>query len=253
MIKTNRNQQQGSTKTSVFKLVNRPTMVESGYAQVISTISHELRTPVSILKSNIQILRMFSFEIDQELKDESLAMCEESVENIVHFLDDIQLLNSAGKTDIEPAFSNFNVKRIMYKQFVELGRQNLDCSRVSVHWDLDTPVVHSDLSFIQRILYNLLSNALKFSRDAIEVSISQNHQKLIISVADSGIGIPEEDIELIFKPFYRSENVKRRPGLGLGLAIVSTLSKCLRGEIYVSSILDQGTTLKIILPYETPK
>lgn len=253
MIKTNRNQPQGASRATAFKLVNRPTMVESGYAQVISTISHELRTPVSILKSNIQMLRMFNFEIDQELKDESLAMCEESVENIVHFLNDIQLLNSAGKTDIVPEISDFNVKRIMHKQFVELGRQNLDSSRISVHWDLGVTVISSDLSFLQRILYNLLSNALKFSRDAVQVSISSNHQKLILSVSDMGVGIPEGDIEMVFKPFYRSGNAQKRPGLGLGLAIVSTLSKCLRGEIYVSSILDQGTTMKIILPHETAK
>ena len=253
MIKTNRNQKDGLSKTSVFKLINRPTMVESGYAQVISTISQELRTPVSILKSNIQMLRMFSFEIDQELKDESLSMCEESIENIVHFLEDIQLLNSAGKTNIDPSFSNFNVKRIMHNQFVDLGRQNLNSSRVSVHWELADNFITSDLAFIQRILFNLLSNALKFSRDDVHVYITNGHKKLNITVSDNGIGIPDEDVELIFKPFYRSENTKRSPGLGLGLAIVSTLSKCLRGEIYVSSSLDLGTTIKVSLPYEIAK
>jgi K+-sensing histidine kinase KdpD len=228
-------------------------MVESGYAQVISTISHELRAPVSILKSNIQLLRMFSFEIDKELKDESLAMCEESVENIVHFLEDIQLLNSAGKTTIDPSFSNFNVKRIMHNQSVDLGRQNLNFSRVSVHWDLEDNFITSDLAFIQRIVFNLLSNALKFSREDVQVSISNSRKKLNITVNDNGIGIPDDDVELIFKPFYRSENAKRSPGLGLGLAIVSTLSKCLRGEIYVSSSLYMGTTIKVILPYEIAK
>lgn len=253
MIKTNRNQKVEVSNTSVFKLINRPTMVESGYAQVISTISHELRTPVSILKSNIQMLRMFSFEIDQELKDESLSMCEESVENIVHFLEDIQLLNSAGKTTIDPSITNFNVKRIMHNQFVDLGRQNLNCSRVSVHWDMEHNFISSDLGFIQRILFNLLSNALKFSRGDVQVFISNSHKKLNITVSDNGMGIPEADVELIFKPFYRSENAKRSPGLGLGLAIVSTLSKCLRGEIYVSSSLEQGTSIKVIVPYETAK
>lgn len=253
MIKANRNQIGGVSKTSVFKLINRPTMVESGYAQVISTISHELRTPVSILKSNIQMLRMFSFEIDKELKEESLSMCEESIENIVHFLEDIQLLNSAGKTTIDPTFASFNAKRIMHNQFVDLGRQNLNSSRVMVHWDLEDNNIISDLAFIQRILFNLLSNALKFSRDDVQVYISTGLKKLIVTVDDNGIGIPDKDVELIFKPFYRSENAKRSPGLGLGLAIVSTLSKCLRGEIYVSSSMDMGTTIKVILPYETAK
>lgn len=250
MIKTNKKSSVPNPGTAIFKLINRPTMVESGYAQVLSTISHELRTPVSILKSNIQILRMFSYQIDQQLKDESLAMCEESVENIVHFLDDIQLLNSAGKTEIVPNISTFSVKRLMHRQYIDLERQNLDCSRISIQWDLGQRAITSDLDFLQRILFNLLSNALKFSRDAVHVQIS-THQKLVITVSDSGIGIPDGDAELIFKPFFRSENAKRRPGLGLGLAVVSTLSKCLRSEIYVSSALFEGTTVKIVVPYSS--
>lgn len=240
-----------SQKIAVLRLVNRPTMIESGYTKVIGTISHELRTPVSILKSNIQILRMFNFEIDQRLKDESLKMCEESIENIVHFLEDIQLLNSAGKTEIIPEFSNFMIKRILEDIQTDLSRQNLDPARVKAKWDIEQPVINSDLDFLKRIMFNLLSNALKFSRYDVDLSISARNKKLSLTVADEGIGIPEEDMELVFKPFYRCENAKRRPGLGLGLAVVSTLSKSLRGEIYLGSTLDQGTTIKVVIPYES--
>jgi signal transduction histidine kinase len=177
----------------------------------------------------------------------------ESVENIVHFLEDIQLLNSAGKTTIDTSFTNFSVKRIMHNQFVDLGRQNLNCSRIKVNWDLEDNSIISDLGFVQRIMFNLLSNALKFSRESVQLSITTRHRKLSITVNDSGIGIPEEDTELVFKPFYRSENAKRSPGLGLGLSIVSTLSKCLRGEIYVSSALFAGTTFKIVIPLASAK
>jgi len=253
MIKPERNQKNVGFKTSVFKLVNRPSMIDSGYAQVIRTISHELRNPVSVLKSNIQILKMFSYDVDQELKEESLSMCEESVDNIVRFLDDIQLLNAAGKVEIIPEISDFRVKRIMENQLVELAKQGLDCERLSVSWNLSANTITSDLAFIKRIVFNLLSNALKFSREPVTANISLNNDKLTINVSDSGIGIPEEDIELIFNPFYRSNNVKRLPGIGLGLAIVSTLSKSLRGAIYISSVLDEGTAVKIILPVEVVK
>jgi signal transduction histidine kinase len=250
MIKPNKNQENGEFNTSVFKLVNRPSMVDSAYTPVIRTISHELRNPVSILKSNIQILRMFSYEVDQELKEESLSMCEESIDNIVRFLDDIQLLNSAGRTDINTEISEFRVKRIMENQLVELAKQGLDCERLTVKWDLAANTISSDLKFIQRIAFNLLSNALKFSREEVKANFTINREKLIITVSDFGIGIPEEDTELIFKPFYRSQNVKRIPGLGLGLAVVSTLSKSLRGEIYISSVPESGTAVKIILPVD---
>ena len=233
-----------------LKLIDHLAFEGQGYQQIISTISHELRTPISILKSNIQILRTFSFDIDEVLKEESITMCEESVENMIRFLDNIQSLNSFIKSGLNPSYSSFSIKQITYKLFLELGRVNLDYNRVSIQWELEVVKMTSDLTFLRKIVYNLLSNALKFSKEDVNLMITANQKQLIIAVQDRGIGIPEEETESVFNPFYRAANVKKIPGAGLGLAMVNILTNSLGGQIYLSSFMNKGTTFKIILPYD---
>jgi len=220
------------------------------YQQIISTISHELRTPVSILKSNIQILKNFSYDIDEVLKDESIVMCEESVENMIRFLDNIRSLNSFINFGIHPGYSYFNIKQIVYKMFIQLGKMNLNYNRITLQWEMEVHKITSDLLFLKQILYNLLSNALKYSDDEVNLIITANRKQLIITVKDRGIGIPEKEIELVFNPFHRAANVRKISGAGLGLAMVNILTDSLGGQIYLSSTINMGTTLQIIIPYE---
>ncbi len=233
-----------------MKLIGLLAFEVQDYQQIISTISHELRTPVSILKSNIQILKSFSFNIDEVLKDESIVMCEESVENMIRFLDNIRSLNSFIHSGIHPGYSSFNIKQIVYRLFVELAKMNLNYSRITVQWELEVQKITSDLLFLRQILYNLLSNALKYSDDEVNLIITANRKQLIITVKDRGIGIPEKEIELVFNPFHRAANVKKISGAGLGLAMVNILTDSLGGQIYLSSTINMGTTMQIIIPYE---
>lgn len=241
-----------ASKTALLRLINSPEIVDSGYSQIISTISHELRTPISILKLNIQLFKEFKSNKQERIRHQSISMCEDSIENIIGFLDNIQLLNTVTKSELLPNYSTFNIKRILHRQNSELAKINLDFSRVSCRFDLSTKSIYSDLAFLQRILTNLLSNALKFSSDKVLLAVSVDNQSVILVVEDSGIGIPEEEIDSIFKPFIRGSNIQRKSGVGLGLSIVYSLTKSLGGKVYITSILNRGTTIKIILPHEIP-
>lgn len=245
-----KSQQKQKSNQKDFKLVKKSNLKDIRYTQIINTIAHELSTPISILKSNIQLFKDFNFTVDPAIKDESLILCEESVENMIQFIDNIRLLNSAINTKILPTFSKFNAKKVMHRQYVEMDRLNLDYSRISIHYDLAVKVITSDLSLLRQIVANLLSNALKFSKEKVFLFISTNQKQISILVQDSGIGIPEEEIKMVCNPFFRAINAKKKPGVGLGLAIVSTLTKSLKGNLYVSSTINQGTTVKILLPYE---
>jgi len=236
---------------SGLKLLSRRRSGSAEYQQIISSISHELRTPVAILKSNIQFLKEFSFDMDQEIKDESISMCEESIENVVSFLDNIQLINTTAKGQIVASFSFFKLKQMMQKVNVELEKQNLSYKRIAVQWDMDYSEVYSDAVLVRQILTNLCSNALKFSNGDVKLLLKTTSQELTIKIQDAGIGIPEEETELVFNPFYRASNARRIPGYGLGLAIVSSLTDFLGGKIYLSSIVRVGTDIKIIIPCET--
>lgn len=222
------------------------------YKQIISTISHELRTPMAIIKSNIQLLRKFSYTIDPSILEESFSLCDESVDQVSQFLDKIQLLNSANKSRIQPNYSFFRVKRIIHHLYSRLAQNNLDYQHIELHWDLTDHEIRSDKKFLNQILFKTVSNALKFSTGKVLLIISASHGRLSMIVQDWGIGIAEKEIELIFQPFYRASNVKYISGTGLGLAIVHSLVERLGGGIQVCSELGKGTTIQINIPYELP-
>ncbi len=246
---TDKNNQ--AIETGVLKLIHRRRAGSIEYQQIISSISHELRTPVAILKSNIQFIKEFSSDMEPDIKDESISMCEESIESIVAFLDNIQLINKAAKSQIIPSFSLLKQKNLLQQVNVELEKQNLNYKRISVHLSTPLSEIYSDPMLIKQILLNLCTNALKFSSGEVNLFLKTTSHEFIIKIQDSGIGIPEEETDLVFNPFHRAANARRIPGYGLGLAIVSSLTDYLGGKIYQSSIVGQGTSFKIIIPCET--
>lgn len=224
--------------------------IDSGYNSIISTISHELRTPVAIIKSNIQLLRKFCYNIDHSVLEESFSLYEESVDDIQQFLDKIQLVNNAHKLRIAPIRSSFRVKTIVHHLYSKLAQHGYDYQRIVLQWDLMDNEITSDKNYLSQILSHILSNALKFSEKKVHLTISTVNGGTSITVQDSGIGIPEDEVNSVFQPFYRASNAKHVSGAGLGLAIVYTFVEKLGGKIFVSSSIDKGTTIKIIISNE---
>lgn len=116
-----------------------------------------------------------------------------------------------------------------------------------MHSGEDT-TAHLDPSMLKHIVTNLLSNAIKFSGEQTVVSLrtSRSGTQLTIAVQDSGIGIPEDDRQNLFKRFFRSSNVTNIQGTGLGLHIVAKYTELLNGKIACDSQLGKGTTFTII-------
>jgi signal transduction histidine kinase len=224
--------------------------IDYGYNSIISTISHELRTPVAIIKSNIQLLRKFCYNIEHSILEESFSLCEESVDDVQQFLDNIQLVNNANKVRIVPICSSFRVKAIVHHLYSKLAQHGYDYQRIVLQWDLKDYEITSDKNYLSQILSHILSNALKFSEKKVYLTISTVNGDISITVQDSGIGIPEDEVNSVFQPFYKASNAKHVSGAGLGLAIVYSFVEKLRGKILVSSSIDTGTTIKIIISNE---
>jgi signal transduction histidine kinase len=155
------------------------------------------------------------------------------------------------KSQIIPSLSLFKLKNLIQKVYVELEKQNLDYKRILVNWEMPVSDVYTDPMLIRQILVNLCSNALKFSNKDVELFFKTTNQELTIKIQDFGIGIPDVETELVFNPFHRAPNGKRVPGYGLGLAIVGSVTEYLGGKVYLASTVNQGTTIKIIIPCET--
>jgi signal transduction histidine kinase len=108
-------------------------------------------------------------------------------------------------------------------------------------------MVNLDSSMVKHIVTNLLSNAIKFSGDESKIDLHSEckGKKIILSVTDHGLGIPEEDLDKLFNRFFRSSNVTNIQGTGLGLHIVSKYTELMNGKITCNSRLGEGTTFTI--------
>ena len=134
----------------------------------------------------------------------------------------------------------------------KLGEKNL---KVLVDLPPDARPVLADETRLQEVLYNLLENAVKYSRanGEIRLQAAQRRSEIVLSVSDDGIGISKNDLPRIFERFYRADKARRRElgGTGLGLAIVKHIAQLHGGRVEAESELGCGTTIRVVLPGET--
>jgi signal transduction histidine kinase len=223
----------------------------------LANMSHELRTPLNSIIGFSDVLYDISSLTDKQKRYASNI--QKSGRMLLEMINDILDLAKveAGKMNVGPTtFDLGNVAQAqcdMLRSLIE--EKNMDL-RVSISPDL--PPVFQDQPKIQQILTNLLSNAIKFTPDGglITLSIGCIGDDLFhMTVADTGVGIPESDFDVIFEKFRQSNSIVQGSGLtreysgtGLGLSIVKELCKLLGGEIRLSSQLGTGSTFHVVLP-----
>jgi signal transduction histidine kinase len=117
--------------------------------------------------------------------------------------------------------------------------------------DEDVPTVATDPTQLHRVLAILLDNALKYSEAPVDLSLSREDGRAVISITDRGCGIPEAEIPHIFDRFYRAQGSSRADGTGLGLALAREINDHLGGEIRVQSRPGTGSTFSVTLPLAT--
>jgi hypothetical protein len=216
----------------------------------IRTISHEYRTPLSIILACSQLLET---NVDPHNKEKQLRNCQKiqnSVKYMVGMLEDLLTFNKAVSGEL-----TFNPAPLEVCQF---------CSQLVEDYQLLTGDRHEiqficcgkrttayvDEELLHKILGNLLSNALKYSPDGgtIHLSMACQDNQVIFQVRDPGIGIPLEDQPHIFEPFHRAANVDTIRGVGMGLAIVKRAVDLQGGAISLESEVGVGTTFTVTLP-----
>ncbi len=226
--------------------------------EFLANMSHELRTP---LNSIIGFSEMLKDDMVGKLTEVQKGQCELIFKSGRHLLDlvnDILDLSKveAGKMQLELEMSNISellktggliLKETAQKRSIELSLDIAD----------DIGIVYVDPVRFKQVAYNLLSNAVKFTPDGGSVSLSARsigadpNRMLEVSVTDTGIGIPEKDIERLFTPFEQLENVftKKYEGTGLGLMLVKRLTELHGGTVEVKSKEGEGSTFTVRIPY----
>ena len=221
----------------------------------VSTVSHELRTPMS---SIIGIAEMLADGILGELPPEQRRMVgviSRNGDRLLALADDLLVLATFDH-ESWPEEAALVDLRTSVQESGEAVASMLHSRDLDVRFSLpEAPVlVRGEANHLERAVTNLMSNAVKFTPDGgrivVELDVDAAGRSAVLSVADTGLGIPEHDLDRVFGKFYRSAEVQERAiqGSGLGLAIVKTIVESHDGRVGVRSAPDVGTTFTVTLP-----
>lgn len=222
--------------------------------QFFTNISHELRTPLTLINTPIEQLIKKGRQLSEYEREKSYQLIHKNIQHLMRLVN--QLLDfrkvEQGKMKLNLTRGNWNtfIEQI-YFSFKEFSEQTnitytFHKTEDSIHGLIDTDKV-------EKILYNLLSNAFKFTTEGeINLSIKKDGNRILVTLQDTGIGIPKERQQHLFERFYQVDNLKRarHRGTGIGLAFTKSLVDLHHGDITLESEQNKGTTFFLSFPIE---
>jgi two-component system phosphate regulon sensor histidine kinase PhoR len=219
----------------------------------ISNLSHELRTPVSVIRANSETLLDGALDDKKEAKIFSKAILH-NAERLTSMVSDLIDLSRIDYGDLKLNIAEVNLDSFIYS-FIDSMKSLAKKKDISIKYKpKHKKNVMADLQALERVMNNLIDNAFKYSPEGsiIEISTITDNNHIKINVADEGAGISEIDQEYIFDRFYRTASARasENKGSGLGLAIVKNLINSLNGDVGVSNRPEGGSIFWFTLPIE---
>ena len=214
--------------------------------QFFTNISHELRTPLTLIADPVNYIIH-----DDNLNSQQRSMLQIVQRNVLvltQLVSEILDFRKVQNGKMELRLSDFNLAESM-KQWIKLFSVSAQKKHIAISMDApDTIMLRADQDKIERICYNLLSNALKYTSEGGEITLTAKEEggRVMISVADNGCGISSDELPYIFDRFYQAKNAGR--GTGIGLAIVKAFTELHHGEVSATSIEGKGSTFTIHIP-----
>ncbi len=218
-------------------------------SEFLNIAAHELRTPLSIILGYAMMLRD---QVEGALREQVMAILE-SATLLTRLVDDMTNLRYLEAGQMSLTSHRIQLPGLL-REAAERFRQEVESKEQLLSYDIpeDLPPVRGDYEKISLIVNNLLSNATKFTpaRGSIRIWARPEEEEVLVAVEDTGPGIPEEEQDRIFEPFYQVEDSLRREhgGMGLGLSIARELVRLHHGRIWVDSQVGQGSTFYFTLP-----
>ena len=219
-------------------------------SRIITTVSHEYRTPLTTIYSSAELLQVYRHKWDEDKQLKHFQRIQSAVKHMVALVNDVLFLNKAEfeKQEFQPTL--IDLIPFFYEVIDELQSTEQDKYHLSFTHQGDCRQFYLDATLLRQILTNLLSNAIKYSPDGgqVQVKLTCEENQLMFQVQDEGIGIPKEDQLKLFKSFSRASNVGTIAGTGLGLSIVKKCVDLHGGQITVESEMGVGTAFTVTLP-----
>lgn len=219
-------------------------------SKFISMISHEYRTPLTIIMTSTYLLEKLRGKMDDETYMSKIKMIQAAVENMTDLLENVIAAGKAENARLKVKLSEVDIVALCRDMVENAKKMEEFDHKINFYNSSDSIKFTTDVKRFKYIIGALLANAVKFSPKGTEIklAIKENKKSVSITLEDKGIGIPKQDWDNIFQPFRRGENIGVISGLGLGLPIVKNSAESLGGKISFKTVEEKGTLFKINLP-----
>ncbi len=221
-------------------------------SQFVSQASHDLRTPLTAIKGSLDNLLLGIAGDLNEKQQKIMTRATNSVDRLTNLINDVLDLNriETGRIVLEKTNVPFGS---LVENSINENKPAAEQKRIQLTANLETdPTIHADAGKLERVVGELISNAIKYTSEggSVEVSLTQSDDKVILSVKDSGIGMTKEECEKIWERFYRTNASKTfAKGSGLGLSIAKELVEMHGGKLEVESEVGKGSTFTMQMPF----
>ena len=230
------------------RMVEELGSIETLKTDFASNVSHEMKTPIAIIKNYAELLQ--AEHIGEEQRKEYAKSVENAAARLSDLIGNILKLNKLENQRIMPDIKVYDVCRQLCEcilQFEEAWDEN----EIELETEMeDAAMIRADASLVELVWNNLLSNAIKFTQPGGQVIVRQtsDEKQIRISVSDTGCGMSRESIEHIFDKFYQGDTSHAKEGNGLGLALVQRVLELMDGDIQVISEEGKGSVFTVVLP-----
>lgn len=219
----------------------------------INNMTHELKTPVSTIALALEVIKDKDVNKSPEKTERYLNIITEENKRLGSQIEKVLQIAKLEKGDLNLSFEPIDINEVL-DQVVKNQSVQMEQYGVKLNLDLqaEETIVSADRVHLTNILFNLMDNAIKYSKAQPEISIatSSTEKELSIRISDKGIGIPKDQLNKIFEKFYRvpTGDLHDVKGFGLGLSYVKNMVEMLKGRISVNSRIDEGTDFTVNLP-----
>ena len=222
--------------------------IETLKTDFVSNVSHEMKTPIAIIKNYAQLLQ--TGQASAEQRKEYAKEIEDAAARLSSLISNILKLNKLENQRITPEIEVYDVCRQLCES-IFLFEDAIEEKEINLEADIeDAAMIKADASLMELVWNNLLSNAVKFTDRGGSIIIRQTSDEshIRVSVSDTGCGIKKESIRHIFDKFYQGDTSHSTEGNGLGLALVKRVLELMDGEIQITSEEGRGSTFLVMLP-----
>lgn len=237
------------TKKDLHNALDKEKELNELKSRFVSMASHEFRTPLTTMMSSLSLVTKYGEKNDIESQSKHVGKIKTAINNLTDILNDFLSVSKLEEGKIE----NMPEKLQMLSFFSDIisdMKQIASKDQHLIHTHSGNEVAMVDKKLLKNVMFNLISNAIKFSPngETIEINSQTSNSILKISVKDKGIGISKKDQEHLFERFFRGHNATHIQGTGLGLNIVAKYAELMNGSIDFESEENNGTTFTIIIP-----